>query len=61
MTNMIAQIAKAKHRQIKQEAQENKKLVAKQKNKLKKEQPKEVMPEKVEIIREPQTIMLDIN
>ena len=61
MASFITQRAKSNQKQIKQNAEENKKLVAKQKNILKQEKPKETQPQNIEIVKEPQTIMLDIN
>ena len=60
MANLIAKKIKNQKEQIKLIAEENKKLVGKQKNVLKQEQPKETFCEIVEIVKEPQTIMLDI-
>ena len=61
MANLIVKKIKNEQSKIKAMADENKKLVSGQKNQLKSEQPKEILCEVVEIVKEPQTIMLDIN
>ena len=60
MKSLIAERAKIKQEQIKETAEENKKLVAKSKNKLKQDQPKQAKQGKIEVAPETQTVMLDI-
>ena len=60
MKSLIAERAKIKQEQIKETAEENKKLIAKSKNKLKQAQPKQAKQGIIEVAPETQTIMLDI-
>ena len=60
MKSLIVERAKIKQVQIKETAEENKKLVAKSKNKLKQVQPKQAKQGKIEVAPEIQTAMLDI-
>lgn len=61
MANLIVKKIKNEQAKIKAMADENKKLVSGQKNQLKSEQPKETQPKNIEIVKEPQTLMLDVN
>ena len=60
MKSLIAERAKIKQEQIKETAEENKKLIAKSKNKLKQAQPNQAKQGIIEVAPETQTIMLDI-
>lgn len=58
MKNLIINMIKNKHSSVKAEAQQNKKLEAKNKSKIKNETIEEVLEEKT-VMKEPKTLMLD--
>lgn len=60
MKSLIAERAKRNNAKIQENAKTSKKLVGNQKNTLQKDQPKETRPSEVEIVKEPQTLMLDV-
>ena len=60
MKSLIAERAKINNEKIHATAEENKKLVANQKSKLKQGQPKQAKQEKIEVAPETSTIMLGV-
>ena len=57
--SLMANMIKNKHSRVKADAEENKKLVSKNKNSIKKGQPIKTVVEEVEVMKESKTLMLD--